>query len=131
MNSSAGSSITMADMRDIHESFNRHDIGRIVDYFEDNGVFRLARGVEAEGRSLRGKEEIRAFLEDRFAKIGDMHWETISEFVAGDRGVSEWIVTATLPDGNRIRTLGCDLYTFRGKKIVLKDTFWKSNEKPL
>lgn len=131
MNSSGGNSITMADMREIHESFNQHDIEKIVSFFTDDGVFRLSRGVEAEGRSLRGKQEIREFLADRFSKIGDMHWATISEFVAGDRGVSEWIVTGTLPDGTKIRTLGCDLYTFKGKKIILKDTFWKSNEKPL
>jgi ketosteroid isomerase-like protein len=123
--------ITMGDMREIHESFNRHDIDKIVDFFTDDGVFRLARGADSMGRALRGKSEIRAFLSDRFAKIGDMHWDAISEFVAGNRGVSEWIVTGTLPDGSRIEALGCDLYTFRGKKISLKDTFWKSTEKPI
>jgi hypothetical protein len=131
MNKITSAEITMDDMREIHASFNSHDIDKIVGFFVDDGVFRLARGSDPKGRSLRGKAEIRAFLEDRFAKIDDMHWETISEFCCGNRGVSEWMVTGTLPGGGKIEALGCDIYTFQGKKIVLKDTFWKSTEKPL
>ncbi|MEX1107952.1 MAG: nuclear transport factor 2 family protein [Dongiaceae bacterium] len=131
MNKMSSAEITMSDMREIHESFNRHDVEKIVGFFKDDGVFRLARGAGPQGRSLRSKTEIRAFLTDRFSKIGDMNWETVSEFCCGNRAVSEWMVTGTLPDGQKLEMLGCDIYTFEGKKIVLKDTFWKSTEKPL
>jgi len=52
-------------------------------------------------------------------------WRHTAEFVAGDRAVTEWHRTATLRSGERQEWLGCDLYTFRGDKILRKDTYIK------
>jgi len=41
------------------------------------------------------------------------------------RGVSEWLLTATTRDGQKIRVRGCDLFTFAEGKITKKDSFWK------
>ena len=42
-----------------------------------------------------------------------------------ERGVSEWTLTGTTVEGERIEVRGCDLWTFNGAKIVRKDSFWK------
>jgi ketosteroid isomerase-like protein len=40
--------------------------------------------------------------------------------------VSEWTFTGTRVDGTRIEVNGCDLFTFRGGKIALKNSYRKS-----
>jgi uncharacterized protein (TIGR02246 family) len=116
---------------EITEDFNRHDVDAVVNRFADDGVFLLARGDKPWGRRLEGKDEIRAFLEKRFAEIPDMQWETISRWSVGNRAAFEWIVRATLPSGEKMELFGCDLYEFRGDKMVRKDTYWKSLEPSL
>jgi hypothetical protein len=34
-------------------------------------------------------------------------------------------LSGTTADGERIEVRGCDLWTFRGDKVVKKDSFWK------
>lgn len=123
--------ISLEYLDEIHEAFNRYDVDAIVDYFAEDGVFQLARGPEPHGRRLQGRDEIRAFLSERFATIADMHWRKLDVWTSGNRAASEWIVTATLPDGDRLELFGCDLYEFRGNKIVKKDTYWKSRDRSI
>ena len=44
---------------------------------------------------------------------------------AANAGISKWILTGTRRDGQRIEVWGCDFYTFRGEKVVRKDSYWK------
>ena len=39
--------------------------------------------------------------------------------------MSEWILTGTTVDGERLEVHGCDLWTFRDDRIVCKNSFWK------
>lgn len=123
--------ITVDYLREIHDAFNRQDVDAIVAYFADDGVFQLARGPEAHGRRLQGREEIAAFLRARFEAIPDMRWEDYGMTISGNRAAAEWLVTATLPDGRPLELYGCDLYTFRGRRIVKKDTYWKSRDESI
>lgn len=122
----SGETITLEYLNQIHDAFNRHDVEAIVGYFAEDGVFQLARGAEPFGRRLTGKAEIREFLTERFRAIGDMYWEASATWFSGNRATSEWVVTATLPSGDRLELSGCDLYEFRGREIVKKDTYWKT-----
>ena len=61
--------------------------------------------------------------------VGGVHYGDDSHFVADDRGASEWTLTGTTVDGERLEVRGCDLWTFRGDKIVRKDSFWKIVER--
>ena len=80
---------------------------------------------DVSGQTYRGHAEIRAFFTGLFARSPDVRWDHTAEYVAGDRGVAEWRRTATLPSGERQEWLGCDLYTFRGPLVLLKDTYIK------
>jgi len=61
--------------------------------------------------------------------LPDVHYGADSHYVDGDMGISQWTVTGTMKNGERIEARGCDFYSFRGDKIVKKDSFWKIVEK--
>ena len=42
--------------------------------------------------------------------------------------VSTWTLTGTPRTGGRVEVNGCDFYTFRGDRIVKKNSFWKMRE---
>ena len=122
--------VTMELMKAISAAFNSRDVERIVAFFAEDGVFCLARGPEAVGRTLAGKATIRKALADRFAVIPDMRWENEQYILApaDNRAISVWIVRGRSADGEDLNYQGCDIYTFKGDKIVHKNTFWKQVE---
>ena len=109
----------------INAAFNSRDVNRIMAFFAEDATFLMARGPELCGRRVRGKAAIGQVLADRFKVIRDMRWDHIDHFVTGNRAVSIWTVTGTGADGERLDYQGCDIYEFRGDKIINKDTYWK------
>ena len=113
----------------INAAFNSRDVDRILSFFADDATFLMARGPEPCGRRVHGKAAIGKVLADRFKVISDMRWDHIDHFVTGSRAVSVWTVTGTGSDGERLDYQGCDIYEFRGDKILNKDTYWKIVER--
>jgi len=107
------------------EGFNKHDLDAIMSLFADDCVFESPRGPDPWGRRFTGQAEVREGLSARFTSIPDVHYADGSHLVSGDRGVSEWTLTGTTVDGEKLAVRGCDLWTFRGAKIVVKDSYWK------
>jgi steroid delta-isomerase-like uncharacterized protein len=112
------------------DGFNRHDLARILEHFTDDAVFESPRGPEPYGTRYVGKEAVRAGLAKRFEGIPDVHYGDNRHFVSADgtRGVSEWTLTGTTIDGQRLEVRGCDLWTFRDGRIAVKDSYWKRDE---
>jgi ketosteroid isomerase-like protein len=111
------------------EAFNRHDLDAIMSYFSDDCVFESPRGEEQWGRRFVGRDEVRNGLAARFEGIPDVHYGDDDHFVCGNRGASEWTISGTSVDGDRVEVRGCDLWTFgEDDKIVRKDSFWKIRE---
>jgi ketosteroid isomerase-like protein len=115
----------MRVMRAVMAAFDRHDLDAIMEHFTEDCVFESPRGTEPYGRRVVGKEHVRAAFADRFAGIPDVRYTDDSHFVAGNRGVSEWTLSGTNTDGERIEVRGCDIWTFEGDKISVKNSFWK------
>ncbi len=113
---------------EINAAFNSRDVDRIMSFFAEDATFLMARGPEACGRRVYGKGAIRKVLADRFTVITGMRWDHIDHFVAGNRAVSVWMVTGRGTDGEALNYQGCDIYAFRGDKILSKDTYWKVAE---
>jgi taurine dehydrogenase small subunit len=113
---------------EINAAFNSRDVGRILAFFAEDATFLMARGPEPCGRRVHGKAAIGKVLADRFKVISDMRWDHIDHFVTGNRAVSIWLVTGTGSDGEVLNYQGCDIYEFRGDKILNKDTYWKRVE---
>ena len=107
------------------DGFNAHDLDAIMALFTEDCVFESPRGPEPWGRRFEGQGAVREGLGARFTTIPDVHYGEGSHFVSGDRGVSEWTLTGTTNDGVRLEVRGCDIWTFRGDKVVVKNSFWK------
>ena len=106
-------------------AFDRHDLDAIMEHIADDAVFDGPRGSDPWGTRFEGKDAIREAFAARFSGIPDVRYQDDVHFVDGDRGVSEWTLSGTTVDGERIEVRGCDLWTFRDGKIVKKDSFWK------
>lgn len=121
----ADDEIKLGALREVASGFDRHDLDAIMAHFADDCVFETPRGSEAYGRRAIGKEAVRAAFADRFAGIPDVRYTDDTHFVSGDRGISEWLLSGTMTNGEPIEVRGCDIWTFRGNEIVLKNSFWK------
>ena len=115
----------MAMIQAIAAAFDRHDLDAIMSHFADDAVFEAPRGPDPWGKRFVGRDEVRAGFAGRFAGIPDVRYRDDQHFVDGDRGASEWTLSGTTTDGQRIEVRGCDLWTFRDGKVVKKDSFWK------
>ena len=98
-------------------------------HFADDCVFDSPRGPDPWGRRFVGKNEVQKGLAARFEGIPDVHYDGHGHFACGDRGVSEWTISGTTVDGERIEVRGCDLWTFGDDgTLTRKDSFWKIRE---
>ena len=118
-------SVTPEVLKRILEEFNRHDLDAIMSHFAEDCTFDFPRGPNPWGERYVGKAEVRRGLARRFEGIPDVHYGEDRHWVAGDRGVSEWLLTGTTRTGAKVRVRGCDLWEFRGDDVVYKDSFWK------
>ena len=116
---------SLAVLRDIAQGFDTHDLDRIMRHFADDAVFEGPRGQDAWGHRFVGREAVRAAFAARFAGIPDVRYTDDDHFVAGNRGASEWTLSGTTTDGQRVEVRGCDLWTFRGGDVIKKDSYWK------
>ena len=126
MDGSATPDVTLERLHEIADTFARRDVDGIVNAFAEDGEFRNAKGPDFWGQGYKGKAAIRSYFEPLFATASDVAWKHTSEFIHGNRAVTEWHRTATLKNGTRQSWLGCDLYTFRRGLIVMKDTYIKA-----
>jgi ketosteroid isomerase-like protein len=110
------------------DAFNAHDLDAIMSLFAEDCVFESPRGPDAWGRRFEGQAAVRERLGARFTTIPDVHYGDGGHFVSGDRGVSEWTLTGTTTEGVRLNVRGCDIWTFRDDKVVVKNSFWKLGE---
>ena len=109
----------------VTSAFDQHDLDGIMAHFAPDAVYDSPRGSEPTGRRYAGAAALRAGFESRFEGIPDVRYSDDQHFVSGDRGASEWTLTGTTTEGERIHIRGCDLWTFRDGLIVRKDSFWK------
>jgi ketosteroid isomerase-like protein len=96
-----------------------------MSFMADECVFELSVGPDRWGARYEGREQVRAGYAHVLATFPDGRWNDATHFIAGERGVSEWVFTATAADGSAIEVNGCDLFTFRDGKIAVKNSFRK------
>ncbi|HEX4984674.1 MAG TPA: nuclear transport factor 2 family protein [Burkholderiales bacterium] len=109
----------------ILEAFNAHDLDRVMSFFAEDCSLDMPRGADPWGTRFVGKAAVREGLAGRFKGLPDVHYGEARHW--GDRNMvaSEWLLTGTKPDGERVRVRGCDHYEFRDGKVVRKDSYWK------
>lgn len=107
------------------DAWNRHDADALMSFMADDCVFEASAGPDVCGARSVGREAVKAAYLDVFASFPDAHWGDARHLVHGDRGLSEWTFTGTRADGMRVEVHGCDLFTFRGGKIAVKNSYRK------
>lgn len=112
-------------LREVARGFDTHDLDLIMRHFAPDAVFESPRGPEPHGTRYVGEAAIREAFAARFAGIPDVRYRDDEHFVDGDRGASEWTLSGTTTDGQRIEVRGCDLWVIRDGKIERKDSYWK------
>jgi steroid delta-isomerase-like uncharacterized protein len=117
--------VTVELLQAFLDAFNRHDLDAIMEFFADECVFYMPRGVDPRGDRFVGKADVRAGLAKRFAGIPDVHYGDETHWAGDNFGVSEWTLTGTAVSGDPLRVRGVDLLEFANGKITRKDSFWK------
>jgi uncharacterized protein (TIGR02246 family) len=106
-------------------AWNRHDVEGLMACMTDDCVFEGAAGTEVAGTRHVGREAVRRAYAAIFETYTDGRWHNPSHFVAGNRAVSEWTFTGTTKAGAKVEVNGCDIFTLRGTKIVVKNSYRK------
>ncbi len=117
--------VTLALLDAFAGAWNRHDTEAILSMMTEDCIFEASRGPDVNGTAYKGQDEIRRGVDEVFATFPDAQWNQPRHFTAGDRGVSEWVFTATSPNGSRVEVQGCDLFTFEQGKIAVKNSYRK------
>lgn len=105
--------VTVEFLEQFLDAWNRHEVDDIVQMLTSDCLY-----ITSAGDRLNGHDEIRTGLAAFLDAFRDAHWRDAQHFVAGDRGASEWIFTATNPDGAVVEMDSCDLFTFREGRIA-------------
>lgn len=118
--------VTTEFLQAFADAFNRHDAEALMSFMTDDCVFEASAGPDVCGARYQGRQAVSAAFVEVWTTFPDAHWANAHHFVCGDRGVSEWTFTGTRHDGSRVEVHGCDLFTFRGRKIALKNSYRKN-----
>jgi ketosteroid isomerase-like protein len=118
--------VTVDTLQAFADAWNRHDIDALMSFMTEDCVFETAAGPEACGARHVGHAAVREAFASAWKNFPDAQWRDGRHFVAGERGVSEWLFTGTAADGSRVEANGVDLFTFRGDKIHVKNVFRKA-----
>ena len=117
---------TVAFLEAYGDAWNDHDADRIMAAMTEDCVFETGGGAAPWGTRFEGAAAVRARFEEVWRDIPDVRFDDARHFVSGDRGCSEWTLRGTTTDGKTVEVAGCDLFTFRGGKILIKSSYLKN-----
>ena len=120
--------VTLNDLERFIDAWNDHDIETLMSYMDEDCLFLTGGGKGPSGAKFEGPAAVRERFERVWKDLPDVAFINARHFLSGDRGCSEWTLVATRPDGSKVELDGCDLFTFNGNKIRIKNTFLKQRE---
>lgn len=126
---SGSKEVTPEFLASFTRAWNDHDVDRLMEHMADDCIFMASAGPELDGARFEGREAVRRGFATFLDTYPDAHFEPVGEdLIVGNRGVSQWIFTGTRKsDGVRVRSRGCDLYTFENGRIKVKDALRKQS----
>jgi ketosteroid isomerase-like protein len=117
--------MTIAILDAFAAAWNRHDIDALMAHMTDDCIFESSAGPDPCGTRFTGRDAVRTGYMAAWQTVPDAQWSSPAHFISGDRGLSHWTFTGTRADGTLIEVTGCDVFTFRGDKIVVKNSYRK------
>ena len=118
--------VTVEFLEAFADAWNRHDVDDLMSFMTDDCVFESSAGNEMCGTSYQGTNAVRMGYAKAWKDFPDARWADARHFVSGNRGVSEWVFSGTQADGKRVEVMGCDVFTFRGGEIAVKNSYRKN-----
>ena len=118
--------VTIEMLQSYGDAWNRHDVDAIMAMMTPDCVFMTGGGPEVEGARFEGASAVRERFIEVWTWIPDVQFENPRHFVSGDRGLSQWTLKGRRNDGEPMEVAGCDLFTFRGDRIAVKDSYLKN-----
>ena len=112
-------------LRAFADAWNRHDVDALMEFMTHDCVYETSSGPDVCGTRYEGHEAVRKGSASVWETFPDAQWLGARHFVVGNRGVSEWTFTGTNKDGQRVEVNGCDVFTFRDGKILVKNSYRK------
>ena len=97
--------LTPADLADLFDAFNRHDIAGVMRHVAEDCVFDAVAGPEAWGTRHEGRAAVARAFEAVWTAMPDAHWAHRDHLVQGDRAVSEWTFSGTAAEITPIRSV--------------------------
>jgi ketosteroid isomerase-like protein len=107
-------------------AWNSGDPDLVASFFSDDGVYHASVGPDRLGKTYVGREEIRKGVKAFFERFPDGKFENLKVVVSGNFGSFEWDFVAVDAGGKSVTTAGCDLLTFRGEDVIVKNAFRKA-----
>lgn len=110
------------------KAWNDHDSEGFASYFADDAIWLLARGKQPDGFTVKGKDAVRDMYSHYCKTFPDLHVEVRCHWAnRTDRACSEWEMSGTNRNGEKLNWLGLDLWTFDDSgKVTRCDAYWKS-----
>ena len=118
--------VTVDFLQSFADAFNAHDLEGIMLHMTDDCIFEASAGPDYNGEKFTGQDQVKNAFKDVFETFPDAHWDNPGHLISGSRGLSEWIFSGTKADGTRVEVTGCDLFTFKGGKIAIKNSYRKN-----
>ena len=118
--------VTVELLQAFANAWNRHDVDDLMSFMTDDCFFESSGGEDECGTRYEGAEAVRTGYSKAWKDFPDAQWNNAHHFVHGNRGVSEWTFTGTNADGKRSEVAGCDIFTFRNGKILVKNSYRKN-----
>ncbi len=115
----------LATLDCLFRAFNAHDAEAVMACFAPSAVFLAAGGPEVSGRTIAGRDAIRAAFVAVWTDMPDVQWTVRRSRILGEEAVTEWLFTGTRADGARIEAEGLDLFAFDGALVARKSAFRK------
>lgn len=113
-------------LQEFADAWNRHDLDGMMSFMGEDCVFELSSGPDVMGKRFEGTYQVRKGYQAVLEAFPDGRWNVTTHFVSGERGVSQWVFTGSNPDGTSVEVNGCDLFTFKEGKIIVKDSYRKA-----
>ncbi len=118
--------VTIEFLQAFADTWNRHDADALIEFMTHDCVYETSSGPDVCGIRYRGQKSVREGFTSVWESFPDARWLGARHFIVGNRGVSEWTFTGTNKDGQRIEVIGCDVFTIRDGKILIKNSYRKN-----
>lgn len=118
----------LAMMTRLMACFNARDLDGLMECMAEDCAFHASAGADAEGTRHIGRVAVRKAYAVVFETFSDARWTEGHHVITGDTGLSTWRFIGRMADGRRADVRGCDIFTFDGERIALKDSYRKTRD---